>query len=773
MLYKKTEKFLFFSLVFLFIFGASLFVLNSKKASATTWDPSNPDNTHNLSGFAWADTIGWISFNSANCDSDDNGLTDKGNYANCQMLVPGGDPVNPTWGVTIDRTTKEMTGYAWSSNVGWICFGTSCTGPAVTASGNDTADAYFYPNYIDGYAQVVSLGDDGWISLDGATYGVTWNPTNLELEGYAWNGNDTAGVGIGWISFNANNCDTDDNGFIDVGCGGDNATDVVTDYYVIANLNLPPTYIDAGLYEPVPSDVELDPTVTYFAEGDNVSFRAEWSEINLTDHVIAYFCKHDDDIDNSSGTYDTWRCNDRDGNGNLNEDHWCASAPVQYNGTDFPLAECSKTLSSADIGSFGAKNIFVTLCDEWGECVGPYQIDDLNTNDAPDIDGFSGVNADGDEWATAPYLDDGVDDEIIHFSVDWTDTLNNGFMNLRICKSNNFTESTMTCDDDSWCELDGSSTGGANSGTLGCEYTALESDAGDNDYYVYVCDDYGTCTSDPGDDSNKGSFLVNLRPEVTVMSAPNFGPDAACKNDVDDKDLQVGLYWTVSDGDSGSEIKKVSVYVDRVSDTYQIELDDDELTNDCATNPSNNNCESVISSALYPNIGWGESYTWQVRVNDGYAWSDWRNFDHSAGDTLTNDSGANADSVNGDNTTFTTYAHNFPVPIPDGTSVGFQPDPPSAGEETKLTPPSVYYEANKFGSDTTDCSGICSYNWSVTDGSFVDSSETEEIPRMIFNNDGDTEGYGFTVTDPDGYTCSTGDLDADVNKDLPSWTETY
>lgn len=49
--------------------------------------------------------------------------------------------------------------------------------------------------------------------------------------GFAWSEN------IGWISFNAVNCDTDSNGFIDTdimvqGCGGDNITDIVFDYGV-------------------------------------------------------------------------------------------------------------------------------------------------------------------------------------------------------------------------------------------------------------------------------------------------------------------------------------------------------------------------------------------------------------------------------------------------------------------------------------------------------------------------------------------------------------
>jgi len=53
---------------------------------------------HNLSGWAWSDNIGWISFNSTNT----NDATDYGVNEN-----PDG----------------TLVGYAWSSNIGWIQFG--------------------------------------------------------------------------------------------------------------------------------------------------------------------------------------------------------------------------------------------------------------------------------------------------------------------------------------------------------------------------------------------------------------------------------------------------------------------------------------------------------------------------------------------------------------------------------------------------------------------------------------------------------------------------
>ncbi|RKZ75026.1 MAG: hypothetical protein DRR19_29635 [Candidatus Parabeggiatoa sp. nov. 1] len=55
----------------------------------------NHDNAGNLSGYAWSPQVGWINFNSRDRR------------------------------VSIDRTTGEFNGYAWSGNIGWIHFNNS------------------------------------------------------------------------------------------------------------------------------------------------------------------------------------------------------------------------------------------------------------------------------------------------------------------------------------------------------------------------------------------------------------------------------------------------------------------------------------------------------------------------------------------------------------------------------------------------------------------------------------------------------------------------
>src|SRR5512133_3036518 len=52
-----------------------------------------------LSGYAWSENIGWISFNCTN----NNSCGTSGNYG-------------------VNVSTTNLSGYAWSENIGWITF---------------------------------------------------------------------------------------------------------------------------------------------------------------------------------------------------------------------------------------------------------------------------------------------------------------------------------------------------------------------------------------------------------------------------------------------------------------------------------------------------------------------------------------------------------------------------------------------------------------------------------------------------------------------------
>jgi len=141
-------------------------------------------SSQNVSGFAWSENIGWISFNSS---SDDSGVD---------------------YGANIDPTTGAFSGYAWSENIGWIDFAPTSGFPEAPNSG---AKLDLATNQVSGWAKAVAGGSsgsggwDGWIKMsgtaaNGSPYGGSRN--GCSLEGYAWGGDV-----VGWIQFDPINID--------------------------------------------------------------------------------------------------------------------------------------------------------------------------------------------------------------------------------------------------------------------------------------------------------------------------------------------------------------------------------------------------------------------------------------------------------------------------------------------------------------------------------------------------------------------------------------
>ncbi|MEK7611985.1 MAG: hypothetical protein AAB407_01445 [Patescibacteria group bacterium] len=124
---------------------------------------------------------------------------------------------NPTgssieYGVTIPTSDGPVTGYAWSSNLGWIDFNPTGPYPAPPNTG-----AIRNGDNLRGWARIMSIADaktvgnsggwDGWIKLKGnagdlTPYGVTLvtdanqiSPFDNRFQGHAWSNE------LGWISF--------------------------------------------------------------------------------------------------------------------------------------------------------------------------------------------------------------------------------------------------------------------------------------------------------------------------------------------------------------------------------------------------------------------------------------------------------------------------------------------------------------------------------------------------------------------------------------------
>lgn len=129
---------------------------------------------HNVSGWAWSENIGWISFNN----------------------TTGGGGIN--YGVHINEN-GTFTGYAWSENIGWIDF--SPVGP-YPASPNYSTKVNLETGEVSGWARALAHGDgwNGWIKMRGTNYGVSIDMTTGKFSGWAW-----SDAVVGWISFKGPN----------------------------------------------------------------------------------------------------------------------------------------------------------------------------------------------------------------------------------------------------------------------------------------------------------------------------------------------------------------------------------------------------------------------------------------------------------------------------------------------------------------------------------------------------------------------------------------
>lgn len=186
----------------------------------------------NVSGFAWSENFGWVSFNAKDCDPDSNGIF-NGTPVGCPLSSP---PPVYSYGVNIDPITGVFSGHAWSAYVGWIDFGPTSGFPEApfTAATYDPLSGN-----VTGWAKVLSLGDDGWLKMsddkntnwNGRGVKITKPGSTYEFSGWAWNANtinnlkcsnniqidcvqdsDCGGggarclnytTGIGWLSFNS------------------------------------------------------------------------------------------------------------------------------------------------------------------------------------------------------------------------------------------------------------------------------------------------------------------------------------------------------------------------------------------------------------------------------------------------------------------------------------------------------------------------------------------------------------------------------------------
>ena len=132
-------------------------------------------------GYAWSSNIGWICFNNYSDLSD----------VNYKVKIDI-DSLSPNYG--------EFSGYAWSSNIGWISFNRSdlsgCPDGACYARVINPEKLGKESVKLEGWAKILTYsGNKGWVKLYDATI-----DENGDFHGWAWNCDD-----VGGISFNSKN----------------------------------------------------------------------------------------------------------------------------------------------------------------------------------------------------------------------------------------------------------------------------------------------------------------------------------------------------------------------------------------------------------------------------------------------------------------------------------------------------------------------------------------------------------------------------------------
>jgi alpha-tubulin suppressor-like RCC1 family protein len=187
----------------------------------------------------------------------------------------GGGAVVPDYGVDIDED-GDFSGYAWSSNVGWISFESA----DVSGCPAGTCQANLADTSVTGWAKIITLGNDGWVSLSCDNTGtcatsdhqVTFNRLTGEFSGWAWNST------VGWISFNALNCDADEDGQSDGGGACPVAGTPMSDYAV--------TYLD-GIRIPPPAPVIAGPNSGYMNQSYEFGFLSGDDYLRNINQVVA------------------------------------------------------------------------------------------------------------------------------------------------------------------------------------------------------------------------------------------------------------------------------------------------------------------------------------------------------------------------------------------------------------------------------------------------------------------------------------------------------
>ncbi len=195
----------------IFVILTSVFLINQKPLE------TQAAAVHKIRGWGWSENAGWISMNCYNDYAKCSGGTEPGTAcsqdADCsgggvceidgvfENCCPGGNPADcpyglagGDYGVHYDKEgDRTLSGWAWSENVGWICFGKTCQNVCLGGS-NDGAYCTLNANCPGGvcggqppHGLPVSwacVGNPGWLCQGGTEPGtLCFNDTDCEGGG--------------------------------------------------------------------------------------------------------------------------------------------------------------------------------------------------------------------------------------------------------------------------------------------------------------------------------------------------------------------------------------------------------------------------------------------------------------------------------------------------------------------------------------------------------------------------------------------------------------
>lgn len=792
---------------YLILFLGLLFVVFNFRGSIKTARTGSNDL---VGGWAWSENIGWISFNCSNPEIDSCATQD--------------------YGVDLD-IDMNLSGYAWSENVGWIAFedtvatpdghafASNCINDCNVDFGN-TCIACFNPDdwEVYGWAKIVALGDDGWISLNCANQDACnagppsdWYDTDWDYrKKVTINASQVASTESDFSVLIARNSDSD----VANSARADGYDIMFTDSTGTSTLDFEREYYNSStgeMYFWVEMDISSAADTDIYMYYGNASQSTDLSSPNdVWDNNYQAVYHLSEEGNSDSGGYGDSTINGRDATGvsmtGTSDVTGKMYKAQNFDGSDdyltfpydFTASQDEVTISMwVDLDEDVDTNTiydayydtnrwqFSVRHDEWYTRDSAY--DESRDNDLA----WSAPSTVGWHYLVIRYS---VSEEIKHIYVDGVENASTA-VGVTTLTSERDDERLAYASDGS--NYDGQidevriSNTARSKGWIQNEYNnqndpssflTFDSEeeqpsGGGINYHIYVTNDgefhgwgWNNNNSDTGigwtsfncldtDSCAASSYSVKLTsvyfPEVINLSAPNHSTSTAC----DGLALDAYLRWGIYDPDPGADQQYYHVIVSTNSTSSGVIYDS------LKTETSQKQCNITASDGL----DYGTPYYWWVKVWDNLGFpSIWVQFDTdidtpSSTHVLTDNQAENFDSK-----TFTTFKHEFP-----DVDFNYVPTEVMKDEIATFTAISIYY-AIATGPDTPIAcdDDNCSYYWRGG-GTKSIGSPYASITTMTFKYSLDpsaTSTYAnLRVTDNDNYYCSSStSMFIDL---LPQWKE--